>query len=209
MDAVSIMRAVFCVVGLIVTVALVYFRPRRYICNLEDELQLPDKGMLKYYFSKANRHGVDSAVNSLYELHAAAVSNASVMERLRKGKQERLLSTVFIIAPLVLFSAVCASAGTVYLIGVPVSFVVAWIVGKVKPRGEYHDPKVTPPKAQPGYDDILEMPVWIDGEVRRVADRIEIRREIAELRRREIEKCVYNLGVFAFYVCFVCAVMLS
>lgn len=209
MDAATIMRAVFCTVGLIAAVALIYFRPRRYICNLEDELQLPDKGMLKYFFSKASRHGADSAVNSLYELHAAAVSNASALALLRKGKMERQLSTIFTIAPLVLLSVVCASAGTVYLIAVPVSYAAAWLIGKVMPRGEYRDSRVDHPKAQPDYDDILTMPIWIDGETRRVYDHIAIRGEIAELRRREVDASACYLGVFAVYVCFVSAVMLS
>ena len=202
MDSSYYISILICSIGAVAAALIINKRPVRFVRDDGDEPQLPDKGALKEFFRKASARAADSSVDGLYSLYALSVKNTDALAILSGGRRERQLTASCCILPLVVLYLLCTCFKPLYLCAVPASALLAWIVGKARPRGEYRDPKVAPPEPQPDYENIVAMTAWIESELRRIGTRVEMRCEIAELRRKELDGYAFSLSVFAGVVLF-------
>lgn len=175
---------------------VIYKRPRRYVRDYEFVPQRPDKEKLKRYFGKANECNISDMVDSLYTLEALCSRNAAALAVLGSETREKDLLMVYCFAPLAPVAVFCAAAGGLYQPLVLTPLLLAWIIGKLRPRGEWRDPHVEEPKSQPDGDSILVLSMWINREVSRIHTCVEMREEFAEARMKEVGEYVGRLGVF-------------
>jgi len=186
---------------------VIYRRPRRYVRCIENDTPLiPSESEVKYSLMKADDYALSCIISSLYSLNETRRKNEIALLNLWGGKKERgLVAASFILPVVVEFIACCLFGGGYVFASIPFSVALALVAGRLFPRGEYREPVVKPGKIDADSGAPAVLVKSLQKEKSRICDFVNIRSEIADLRKAELWEFYFRICSYASVVIlFVC-----